>query len=105
MLGEMTSVHVPVLAAELVDVLDPRPGEVAVDATFGAGGHARLIADRLGEEGELIAIDRDPDAAARFAPFAAEGPWRPPFLAAPLAAALGAPRPGGGRAAPGFPHP
>jgi len=98
MLGEMTSVHVPVLAAELVDVLDPRPGEVAVDATFGGGGHARLIADRLGEEGELIAIDRDPDAAPRFAAFAAEVPCRTRFVAAPFADALEALRAEGVRA-------
>jgi len=42
----MTQLHVPVLAGELIDVLDPRPGAVAVDCTFGSGGHARLVADR-----------------------------------------------------------
>ena len=52
--------HEPVLATELIDVLDPRPGETFVDCTFGGGGHARLIAERLGPEGELIAVDRDP---------------------------------------------
>jgi 16S rRNA (cytosine1402-N4)-methyltransferase len=88
MLGEMTSSHVPVLAAELLQVLDPQPGEVAVDGTFGAGGHARLIAERLGEQGELIAIDRDPGAAERFAAFAAEVPARTRFIAAPFAEAL-----------------
>ena len=46
MLGEMTREHTPVLAAELVTMLAPQPGETAVDATFGAGGHARLIAER-----------------------------------------------------------
>jgi 16S rRNA (cytosine1402-N4)-methyltransferase len=88
MLGEMALDHVPVLAAELLELLDPRPGEVAVDGTFGAGGHARLVADRLGPEGELIAIDRDPAAAARFTTFADEVPCRTRFVAAPFADAL-----------------
>jgi len=60
----MTRAHVPVLATELVDLLDPQPGQVAVDGTLGAGGHARLVADRLGARGTLIAIDRDPTAGA-----------------------------------------
>jgi 16S rRNA (cytosine1402-N4)-methyltransferase len=68
---EMTE-HIPVLAGELVDLLDPRPGETAVDCTFGAGGHARLIAERLGSEGTLIAIDRDPVAEEHFHELAAE---------------------------------
>ena len=41
----MTGTHVPVLAGELVDLTRPGPGETAVDCTFGAGGHARLLAD------------------------------------------------------------
>ena len=88
MLGEMALDHVPVLAPELLELLDPRPGELAVDGTFGAGGHARLVAERLGPEGELIAIDRDPAAAARFAAFADEVDCRTRFLAAPFADAL-----------------
>jgi 16S rRNA (cytosine1402-N4)-methyltransferase len=52
--------HVPVLADEVLAGLDPRPGETVVDATFGAGGHAGLMAARLRGEGKLIAIDRDP---------------------------------------------
>jgi 16S rRNA (cytosine1402-N4)-methyltransferase len=59
--------HVPVLAAELLALAEPQPGELAVDCTFGAGGHARLVAERLGPTGRLIAIDRDPAAAERFA--------------------------------------
>jgi 16S rRNA (cytosine1402-N4)-methyltransferase len=98
MLGEMTSSHVPVLAAELLEVLDPQPGEVAIDATFGAGGHARLVAERLGPEGELVAIDRDPHAAERFARFAAEVPVRTRFIPAPFADALEALRDQGVRA-------
>ena len=37
----MPTEHVPVLATELLDLLDPQPGETAVDCTFGGGGHAR----------------------------------------------------------------
>jgi 16S rRNA (cytosine1402-N4)-methyltransferase len=69
---DMTSLHVPVLAGELIDLLDPRPGDVAVDCTFGGGGHARLVADRIGPSGTLVAIDRDPVAEERFAELASE---------------------------------
>jgi 16S rRNA (cytosine1402-N4)-methyltransferase len=78
---EMTS-HVPVLAGELIELLDPQPGQVAVDGTFGAGGHARLVAGRLGPEGTLVAIDRDPEAEERYAAFAAEVPCRTRFIRA-----------------------
>ncbi len=63
----MTIPHVPVLAGEAIELLDPRPGQTVVDCTFGAGGHARLLAGRIGASGTLIAIDRDPVAAERFA--------------------------------------
>src|SRR4051794_8986715 len=65
--------HEPVLAVELIDLLDPRPGETYLDCTFGGGGHARLIAERLGPEGELIAVDRDPASEERWREFAADG--------------------------------
>ncbi|HEX2129207.1 MAG TPA: 16S rRNA (cytosine(1402)-N(4))-methyltransferase RsmH [Solirubrobacterales bacterium] len=58
--------HIPVLAPELVALCDPQPGEVAIDCTFGGGGHARLVADRLGPTGLLVCVDRDPAAAARY---------------------------------------
>src|SRR4051794_26844070 len=80
--------HVPVLAAELVDVLAPQAGETAVDCTFGAGGHARLVAERLGPAGTLIAIDRDPVAEERFAELAAELPCDTRFLRATFADGL-----------------
>jgi 16S rRNA (cytosine1402-N4)-methyltransferase len=51
--------HVPVLPAEVLYALAPRPGQTIVDATVGAGGHARLLAERLGPTGRLIALDRD----------------------------------------------
>ena len=63
----MPTEHVPVLASELVAVCDPQPGDVAVDCTFGGGGHARLVAARLGPTGSLFCIDRDPSARERFA--------------------------------------
>jgi 16S rRNA (cytosine1402-N4)-methyltransferase len=68
----MTTPHVPVLAGELIEFLDPAPGAVAVDCTVGGAGHARLIADRIGAGGTLIGIDRDPLAEERFAELAAE---------------------------------
>ena len=69
---DMTASHVPVLAGELIEALDPQPGQVAIDCTFGAGGHARLIAERIGPTGTLIAIDRDPIAESHFEALAAE---------------------------------
>src|ERR1700754_4366010 len=68
----MPQTHVPVLAGELIEALDPRPGQIAIDCTLGAAGHARLVADRLGASGTLIAIDRDPLAEKAFAELAAE---------------------------------
>ena len=84
----MTTTHVPVLAGELIGLLDPAPGAVAVDCTFGGGGHARLIADRVGPEGTLIAIDRDPAAAERFSELAAEVPCATRFIRSDFAAGL-----------------
>jgi 16S rRNA (cytosine1402-N4)-methyltransferase len=98
MLAEMTAAHVPVLAAELVEALDPQPGEVAVDCTFGAGGHARLIADRIGPHGTYVAIDRDPLAAEHFAAFADEAPCATRFVHANFADGLAELRADGVRA-------
>jgi 16S rRNA (cytosine1402-N4)-methyltransferase len=68
----MPQTHVPVLAGELIEALDPRAGQIAIDCTLGGGGHARLVAERIGPTGTLIAIDRDPTAEAAFAQLAAE---------------------------------
>ncbi len=84
----MTQTHIPVLAGELIDVIDPQPGEVAVDCTFGGGGHARLIADRLGPAGTLIGIDRDPVAEERFAELSAEVPCQTRFIRADFVTAM-----------------
>lgn len=58
--------HVPVLAEEVRDLLAVQPGETVVDATFGAGGHSRLIAADLQGSGKLVAIDRDPTVRPYF---------------------------------------
>src|ERR671931_2524297 len=58
--------HVPVLADEVRELLAVKPGETIVDATFGAGGHAALLAADLAGRGKLIAIDRDPGARPYF---------------------------------------
>jgi 16S rRNA (cytosine1402-N4)-methyltransferase len=76
----MSHVHIPVLAGELIDLTAPARGEIAVDCTFGAGGHARLVADRLGSTGTLVCIDRDPAAEARFDELAAEVACETRFL-------------------------
>jgi 16S rRNA (cytosine1402-N4)-methyltransferase len=84
----MTATHIPVLAGELIDVLDPRPGETAIDCTLGGAGHARLIADRIGPAGTLIGVDRDPVAEERFAELAAEVPCHTRFIRADFVTAL-----------------
>nr|WP_303683277.1 16S rRNA (cytosine(1402)-N(4))-methyltransferase RsmH [Brevundimonas naejangsanensis] len=53
----MTSPHAPVLLAEVIAALDPKPGDVIIDATFGAGGYTRAILER---GAEVVALDRDP---------------------------------------------
>ena len=59
---DSSSVHVPVLLDAVVQWLDPRPGMVMVDGTLGGGGHARALLERVGANGLVIALDRDPDA-------------------------------------------
>jgi 16S rRNA (cytosine1402-N4)-methyltransferase len=71
-LSYMPIEHTPVLATELIELLAPQPGQVAIDCTFGGGGHARLLAAALGPGGTLVCIDRDPDAAGRYEEFASE---------------------------------
>jgi 16S rRNA (cytosine1402-N4)-methyltransferase len=51
--------HVSVLPVEVLAALAPEPGQVFVDATVGAGGHSRLLAERLTPGGRLIGLDRD----------------------------------------------
>jgi 16S rRNA (cytosine1402-N4)-methyltransferase len=87
LLLEMTE-HIPVLAGELIDVTEPRPGETVVDCTFGGGGHARLVAGLIGPEGTLIGIDRDPVAEERFAELAADVTCHTRFIRAGFAEGL-----------------
>jgi 16S rRNA (cytosine1402-N4)-methyltransferase len=84
----MPTEHVPVLAAEVIRETDPRPGETVIDCTFGGGGHARLLAERIGPGGTLIGIDRDPAAAERFEQIAADAPCEMRFLRSDFDAAL-----------------
>ena len=58
--------HIPVLAEEVRELLAVQPGETVVDATFGAGGHSRVLVADLAGQGKLIAIDRDPTVRPYF---------------------------------------
>lgn len=62
---DQPTVHVPVLPQEVLTWLDPRPGQIFVDGTLGGGGHTRLLAERVGDEGTVIAVDRDVAALER----------------------------------------
>lgn len=53
--------HIPVLLDEVIAALDPQPGDVVIDATFGAGGYTRALLER---GATVHAFDRDPDAIA-----------------------------------------
>jgi 16S rRNA (cytosine1402-N4)-methyltransferase len=57
--------HVPVLAAEVLEWLRPAVGQKFVDGTLGGGGHTRLLAEAVGPNGLVIALDRDPAAVER----------------------------------------
>ncbi len=54
--------HVPILAKEVLKLLDIKSGGVYIDATLGGGGHAKMLLSASTPEGILIGIDRDPDA-------------------------------------------
>jgi 16S rRNA (cytosine1402-N4)-methyltransferase len=80
--------HVPVLADEVRQLLAIRPGETVIDATFGAGGHAALLASDLRGEGRLIAIDRDPSARTYFDRFRKQTGVKGRFLRGDFAVVL-----------------
>ncbi|WP_259315424.1 16S rRNA (cytosine(1402)-N(4))-methyltransferase RsmH [Capillimicrobium parvum] len=84
----MSAPHIPVLAEEAIELLAPSAGETMIDATFGAGGHSRRLAEHLGPAGTLIAIDRDPSAEERFEQLAAEVDCHTRFIRADFASAL-----------------
>ena len=60
----IASAHLPVLFAEVMDGLAVKGDGTYLDGTFGRGGHARGVLQRLGEKGRLLAMDKDPDAIA-----------------------------------------
>jgi 16S rRNA (cytosine1402-N4)-methyltransferase len=80
--------HIPVLADEVRQLLAIRPGETVVDATFGAGGHAALLAADLRGDGRLIAIDRDPSARTYFDRFRKQTGVKGRFLRGDFAVVL-----------------
>ncbi len=53
--------HLPVMLAEVLAALDPRPGQIAVDCTLGRGGHAVELLRHVGPEGKLVGFDLDPN--------------------------------------------
>ena len=61
---ESLPAHVPVMLDQIVQWLDPHPGGVMVDGTLGGGGHTRALAECVGGDGTVIALDRDPAAIA-----------------------------------------
>lgn len=63
-LDSVLPAHVPVLYQEVLGVLAVRPDGRYLDGTFGRGGHARGVLDRLGPEGRLLVMDKDPEAMA-----------------------------------------
>ena len=80
--------HIPVLADEVRELLAVQPGETVVDGTFGAGGHARLLAQDLAGRGKLVAIDRDPGAKSYFDRFKASARVDVRFLRGDFAVVL-----------------
>jgi 16S rRNA (cytosine1402-N4)-methyltransferase len=80
--------HVPVLADEVRRLLDVEPGKAVVDATFGAGGHAELLAHDLRGNGRFIAVDRDPSARQYFERFRKRAGVQARFLRGEFATVL-----------------
>ena len=68
------AIHDPVLAHEVVALLDVQPGMTVVDGTFGAGSHATMLAELMQGRGAYVAIDRDPSVENRARSFRASHP-------------------------------
>jgi 16S rRNA (cytosine1402-N4)-methyltransferase len=81
--------HIPVLAEEVRELLAVERGDTVIDATFGAGGHAGLLAADLRGEGKLIAIDRDTTARTYFERFRRRTGVQARFLRGEFATVLG----------------
>lgn len=58
--------HIPVLLQEVINALDPKPGEFFIDGTLGGGGHAEEIIKRLGKKGIFLGLDWNKKAAEEF---------------------------------------
>jgi len=58
------SSHTPVLLHEVIDLLAPKVGDIVVDGTAGAGGHAKHMCERIGPTGTIVCLDQDSDALA-----------------------------------------
>jgi 16S rRNA (cytosine1402-N4)-methyltransferase len=84
-----TADHVPVLAEEVRELLSVAPGETVIDGTFGAGGHAELLAAELGGKGRLIAVDRDASVRPYFERFQRRAGVQARFLRGDFAVVLG----------------
>src|SRR5437867_13119852 len=54
-----TPLHIPVMPDEFLRLLEPRPGQIVVDCTVGAGGHTRLLAEKVAPSGRVIGLDQD----------------------------------------------
>ena len=80
--------HVPVLADEVGELLAVRPGETVIDAPFGAGGHARVLATGLQGKGRFIAIDRDASVRPYFERFERDAGVQARFLRGELSVVL-----------------
>jgi 16S rRNA (cytosine1402-N4)-methyltransferase len=61
-----TYAHIPVLLNEVLEYLDPRPGQNIIDATLGGGGYTRAILEKIGTKGKVLAVDLDKDAIENF---------------------------------------
>jgi 16S rRNA (cytosine1402-N4)-methyltransferase len=81
--------HVPVLAGEVRELLAIEPGETVIDATFGAGGHAALLAAELAGKGRFIAVDRDASVRPYFERFQRQSNVQARFLRGDYAVVLG----------------
>ncbi len=76
-----TTTHLPVMAAEVLEMLKVQPDGCYIDATAGGGGHSAVIGSALGRHGRLIAVDRDPDVNAKLRNrFAGQKPFAMQFV-------------------------
>ena len=59
------TIHIPVLPSEVLEGMNPQPGDTVVDGTLGGGGHSRELLKLIGPGGRLFGFDRDPGAIER----------------------------------------